>query len=147
MNNGFLRKNFLIIFGAALLIFGIYAINRVVTDNKLCTEEVTGVVSEYKVEERTVDGKRRTYYYPIFTYKVDGKTYTQKYSYGGSADYEIGQEVLLKYEPAYPQNFIIAEKSPMLVMGIINGGLGLIFIVYEAMIRLKAKKRESEMWQ
>ncbi len=88
--------------------------------------ETAGTVKEIASYTGSKSGKQ---YYPVVEFRSeDGRLYTFKSNHSAAEpEYQIGQTVTVYYNPAEPAEAQIEGMTELLLMGLIFGGIGLIF--------------------
>ena len=85
---------------------------------KACTAHVSGTVKDISQVSRIVKKKRRTFYYPIFAYSVNGAEYVQKSGNGcPPSKFNVGQSVSVFYDPSSPKQYYVEEEGKSSAMG------------------------------
>ena len=119
---------------------------------KVCTEGVTGVVSDYRLsgtDHVSADGTSSGRYFPVFKYSAEGKIYTtqsERYDTNGKRRYRIGQTLAVFHAPDDPEKVYIpkegegSEENAWLCIGF--GGALLAFCAF-AVVRLILMSREG----
>ena len=120
--------------GVAVLMLLIAALSSISNIRKINREESTpGRVTDVRMERSYVNEEDRVveeYYYPVVEYVAsDGKRRELKMSEGSSSPaYEVGDEVVVLYEPDHPIEARIQSMSSSIGMWILPGITGIIGI-------------------
>jgi hypothetical protein len=120
--------------GIAILMLVIAGISSVGNIRKINREEnAPGVVTEVKMERKYVNEQDRVveeYYYPVVEFIAsDGRRRNVQMSEGSSPpSYEVGDEVIVLYEPDRPIDARIKSVSSTALMWILPGITGIIGI-------------------
>ena len=93
--------------------------------------KVVGYEDRYDYDEGTTD------FYPIVEYSLaQGGLSTFTSSTGGMKSYDIGAQVEVLYDPAYPENAVIKSFKELYLAAILTGFLGAVFVGFGVMIAL-----------
>ena len=93
--------------------------------------KVIGYEDRYDYDEGT------TAFYPIVEYSLaQGSPWTFTSSTGGMKFYDIGEEVEVLYDPAYPGKAVIKSFKELYLAAILTGFLGTVFFGFGAMTAL-----------
>lgn len=116
-----------------LLIAGISSVNNIRKVNR--EESAPGVVTEVKMERSYVNEEDRVveeFYYPVVQFVAsDGKRREVKMSVGSSSpEYEVGDEVVVLYEPDRPIDARIKDFGSSALMWILPGITGILGIAF-----------------
>lgn len=79
-----------------------------------CTASVVGRVKEIqsKASESRHSSGQTIYQYPVFTYSVDGREYTQTSTTGTAHQrFNVGDAVTVHYVPGIPDRYYVAEDT------------------------------------
>jgi hypothetical protein len=114
-----------------LLIAGIASVSNIMKINR--EESAHGVVTDMKMERSYVNEEDRVveeYYYPVVEFMAsDGRRRNIQMSEGSSPpSYEVGDEVVVLYEPDHPIEARIKSLSSTIGMWILPGITGIIGI-------------------
>ena len=74
------------------------------------TEPATATVVDYFIgtANSSADDIGDTVYYPVVTYEVNGETIESQYTqYDYNENYDIGEQIDIKYNPDDPEEFVI----------------------------------------
>ena len=104
-----------------------------------CTEETMATIVDYE-EHETTDHDTLTVdvsFFPVYRYHVDGKEYESIGTVGsGRKKYDIGDEVLIVYNPADPKEFEEpGDNKKSLGGGILALVIGIGLLVYTFFIK------------
>ena len=117
-----------VVLGTILFIIGITLIIIILLRQKRCNCQTNGVVVDVEVTS-TYDRKLRThskFYTPVIKYSVEGKQYEKK-SWGSAEEREIGQEVLVHYNPNKRTSFYVEpELNATIIVGFTISLMGAI---------------------
>lgn len=69
------------------------------------TETAMAVIKDIFVRTEYVNGGKQEFFYPVFEYYAEGEKFEKRSEqYSSVSDVEIGQKVIVKYPPNYPQD-------------------------------------------
>lgn len=116
-----------------LLIAGIASFNNILKINR--EESAPGRVTDMIMERSYVNEQDRIveeYYYPVVQYTSnDGKRHSVKMSEGSSSpSHEVGDEVIVLYEPEHPLDARIKSFGSSALMWILPGITGILGIAF-----------------
>lgn len=134
------KKLFVILFGIVFVGVGVFLFVKGNDMSKRCTTETVGTVTEI-IEEREENTEAEasgavvydTYkytYYPVIEYKVEDKTFNEKYSTGSSkSKYLVGDKIDVLYDPNKPEDYLIKGDKSSNIIGIIFIAAGAVVAI------------------
>lgn len=145
------KKTILVVIATVLIIFGVLCIlGGIVTNAEINKkldkyESVKAKIIDYNV--KSVGGGRRLttrqHYYPIYSYKVDGKKY--EYESKSATTSRPGGTKTIYYDPDKPSRVITAEEKFAGMMYIVVGSVfsffGVIILIGVAISSKSRNKR------
>ena len=109
-----------VVYFFAMLVLAVAAVGLIGgrKQKKRCLGKTTGVVSRVR-EEVQIRGKHKTkVYMPEFQYEVYDKTYKQKAPFTSmKKEYQIGQEIVIHYDPKDPDIYYVGEELKISARG------------------------------
>lgn len=124
-----------IIIGILLSLSGLLLIVAFVFSKLKCKTAVEARVSELVKKTVPFRGTRIVYYTPVFSYSVNGKTYTAKANLQtrDKNRFPEGQIFTVYLDTANPESIRLGGNIPFLIAGIIFLAAGTLFIVVNFM--------------
>ena len=100
-----------------------------------CTEETEGEVIEVKRKAHRTGRKRSVDYSPVLSYMVDGAEHSglAEISSVLPNKFQVGQTMMLKYNPEDPDKFVVAGKIGDIKWSIFALVLGVIFLILRSL--------------
>lgn len=139
----------MIIFGVLQIILGVYTQGRM-KDKLDSYETVKAKIIDCKVKSVGTAGKGHTtqrHYYPIYSYKVNGKEYVHESKLGVPSE-KSGTEIIY-YNPDNPSKVVTVEEKGAGVIFIIGGcmciSVGSIVILVSTIIFKKRKDKKKQI--
>ena len=120
-----IKRLFVVILGIAIVVLGVYLINKSNNLVKVCTEQTTGKVIEIiEKEDYDSDSGFNYLYYPVIEFS-DGETTISYESNEGSnpSHYSVNDEVEVHYNPNNLEEHYVKGETGM------NKGIGIFCIV------------------
>ena len=107
---------------------------------KNCTEEIESKVVEIK-EELNTDSEGIDYmYYPILEFDYKGETVQVKMNSGSSSpSHNIGDKVIILYNPNNYKEFIVKGDSSSSIFSIVFMAIGTLVAIYGVVLLFKKK--------
>lgn len=140
---------FMIIFGVLQIILGV-ATQRRMKDKLDSYETVKAKIIDCKVKSVGTAGKGHTtqrHYYPIYSYKVNGKEYVYESRIGNTSK-KSGTEIIY-YNPDNPSKVITVEEKGTGVIFIVGGCMllfvGTIVIIVGTIIFKKIEDKKEQI--
>ena len=102
-----------IIMCVLMIAMGGFSIYKSVSKNKRCSVRVPGTVIGRDRRVTRTRRSRRTRYYPVMAYSVDGEVFksTAKKGTAFSSKYKDGSVRDIRYNPDFPEEFVFADRS------------------------------------
>ena len=86
--------------------------------NRRCSAAASGTVSAVHAQTQEKGKRRVTIYTPEFRFEADGRTYTMRAHFGSmKRDFQEGQAVTIRYDPADPKTAFVADDRNNSSMG------------------------------
>lgn len=121
----------MIIVGILLTLVGLLILIAFAVSRISCRTPIEAVVSKVLVSKRPGRGRTISDYTPVFSYEVEGKTYSGKAD-SSTTDvkrFTVGQRVSIFIDPAHPAKFRYGSNVGFLLAGLVITALGVLFIV------------------
>lgn len=115
--------------GVVMIIIGLIWMKKIKDHKSSCTSSCEGIVARIDKQIQHDDGKDTMMYTPVFTYSVNGNTYTN--STPGSSSYckhKTGDKVKVFYNPDDPNKFYVKGDGHAIIAGAFLF-MGIVFVV------------------
>ncbi|MBO5129330.1 MAG: DUF3592 domain-containing protein [Oscillospiraceae bacterium] len=101
---------FAALFALIFLAVGVLALVGGAQQQRRCRGSAEGIVSAVHTQKQHKGTRGTTVYTPEFRFDADGQTYTIKANFASiKQEYQEGQAVTIRYDPANPQNAYVAD--------------------------------------
>lgn len=121
----------MLVFGIIICVIGLLLLAAYLSDILLCRTRIDAVIVRCKTKKFYFRGVTRTEYTPVFTYTVDGKSYTAT-AYRSTKDpnrFRKGQTIQVCINPRRPASVRYGSYIGFLVSALILIALGAGIIV------------------
>lgn len=121
----------LLLVGIAFIFVGILIMKQGDSLKKRCTEKAIGTVVEIISERESIsDDYTDRIYYPVIEYQVGERTISQKSRSGqNTRKYDVGQQVVIYYNPNNVEEYFIKGDSSSQFIGIVFIVIGSVVAV------------------
>ena len=119
--------------GLALAGLGCHLLWGHYEEERLCTSQTSGIVSEVQeviVKKSGKSGSRVKEYVPIFTYAVGGIEYESSGArYGSASTFPVGRNVTVFYDPDNPGKCYLEDERQPPIGPVIFFAIGVVFML------------------